>query len=285
MRVTNKRCVVANDLPELDRECFFIAPIGEEGSEERRRSDGVLKYIVSHAAEKLGLTAVRGDRIHEPGQINLQVINHVLEARAAVADLTGLNPNVFYELAVRHAARLPTALIAEKDCKIPFDIAQMRIIFFDHKDLESADQCRIKIVSYLQEGLEKGVVDNPIGTSIDVRKLQGGTDADRNVAKLVTTVQEISSLQRETHSLLERIRPYFRPSDLDQELSESLPFALLKLQEIVALASDETSKSAAREAIKRLVSIELKRQNQTVPRIHRRRGPEGPGSSSRKEPE
>lgn len=78
----------------FDDECFFIAPIGKEGSPERNRSDGILDFIVGRAAQELNLKAVRGDQIGEPGQITLQVIAHILGAKAAVADLAGLNPNV-----------------------------------------------------------------------------------------------------------------------------------------------------------------------------------------------
>lgn len=191
------------DLPSLDRECFFVAPIGSEGSPERARSDGVLDFIVARAAEELGLTAVRADQLAEPGQITLQVIDHILGARAAVADLTGLNPNVFYELAVRHTARLPVALIADKACKLPFDIAQMRTIFFDHTDLRSADQCRRDIVAQLREALEGGAVDSPVATSVDVRAMQAGTTVERNIAELVTTVEEMSRFQRMTLSQIE----------------------------------------------------------------------------------
>jgi hypothetical protein len=121
-----------------------------------------------------------------------------------VADLTGLNPNVFYELAVRHTARLPVALIAEKDCKLPFDIAQMRTIFFDHTDLRSADQCRSSIVTQLREALN-GAVDSPITTSVDVRNLQGGSAVERNVAELVTTIEEVAIGQRQSDTQLHRI--------------------------------------------------------------------------------
>lgn len=116
-------------LPGLEQECFFIAPIGPDGSEERNRSDGVLEFIVARAASELGLQAVRADQLAEPGQITLQVIEHVLGAKAAVADLTGRNPNVYYELAIRHTAKLPTVLICEQGEELPFDIAQMRTIF------------------------------------------------------------------------------------------------------------------------------------------------------------
>ncbi len=70
---------------------------------------------------------MRADSHPDPGQITTQVVEHVLSAKAAVADLTEDNPNVFYEVAVRHAFRLPVVLIAEQEDKqLPFDIAQMR---------------------------------------------------------------------------------------------------------------------------------------------------------------
>jgi hypothetical protein len=189
----------------LDTECFFIAPIGKDGSPERKRSDAILKFVVARAAAELGLTAVRADKISEPGQITLQVIDHVLRARAAVADLTGSNANVYYELAIRHTAKLPVALIAEKDCVLPFDIAQMRTIFVDHTDLASADNCREAIVVQLREALsENAVIDSPIATSIDVRALQSGDKVERNIAELVTSVEELSKMQRLSLSRIDR---------------------------------------------------------------------------------
>jgi len=195
-----------NTLPELDKECFVISPIGAEGSPERERADDVLEFIIGRAAEELGLSAVRGDQLAEPGQINLQVIDHVLGARAAVADLTGLNPNVFYELAVRHTARLPVALIAENDCKLPFDIAQMRTIFFDSTSLKSSDKCRRGIVTQLRHALDHGAVDSPIATSADVRALAGGTVTERSIAEIVTTVEYIAKMQRNISQSIDRLR-------------------------------------------------------------------------------
>jgi hypothetical protein len=194
------------DALPLDHECFFIAPIGKEGSPERNRSDGVLEFIVSKAADELGLIALRGDQIGEPGQITLQVLDHILGARAAVADLTGLNANVFYELAVRHTARLPVVLIAEKGSILPFDIAQMRTIHFDSQDLRSADHCRQEIVRHLREALDNGAVDSPIATTVDVRALQAGSAAERNIAELVTSLEELARLeQQQADATMERL--------------------------------------------------------------------------------
>jgi hypothetical protein len=175
----------------LDQECFFIAPIGADGSDIRNRSDGVLEFIVARSSQELGLQVVRADQIGQPGQITLQVIEHVLGAKAAVADLTGQNANVYYELAIRHTARLPIVLIAEEGEKLPFDIAQMRTIFFRHTDLKSADECRRQLAAQLREAVD-GNFDSPIATAVDLRSLERGDAVARSVAELVSQVDDLT---------------------------------------------------------------------------------------------
>lgn len=85
--------------------CFVIAPIGEEESETRKRSDQVLKHIITAPVEGLGYEVIRADKISEPGIITSQIIEYIVDADLVVADLTERNPNVFYELALRHATR------------------------------------------------------------------------------------------------------------------------------------------------------------------------------------
>ncbi len=219
--------MAASSLPEPDQECFFIAPIGEEGSDIRNRSDGILEFIVQRAAQEIGLTAVRGDQIAEPGQINLQVLDHILRAKVAVADLTGLNPNVFYELAVRHTAKLPVTLIADKSCDLPFDIAQMRVILFDHTDLRSADNCRQQIVTHLKQALNSGNSESPISTTLDVQSMQVGSPVERSVAEMVTSVEEIARIQRHIAVDLNRIAQGRKETEREDF---ALRYALKKLK-------------------------------------------------------
>jgi hypothetical protein len=179
-------------LADFEHECFFIAPIGQEGTAVRTRSDLVLQFIVRPAAEELGLSALRPDELAAPGQITHRVIEHILHARAAVADLTGRNANVYYELAVRHMARLPVALIvAVDDDPLPFDVQQMSVIRFDHTDLRSADQCRRSIVGHLSAAL-RGAVDSPIASARDVAQM-GMENGEITLAELMSKVRETFS--------------------------------------------------------------------------------------------
>jgi hypothetical protein len=90
-----------------DNTCFVIAPIGEPASEIRKRSDQVFTYVITPAVQECGYTALRADQISEPGLIDSQVIERIVNDPLVIADLTGHNPNVFYELALRHALSLP----------------------------------------------------------------------------------------------------------------------------------------------------------------------------------
>ncbi len=208
----------SEQLPDLQDECFFIAPIGPEGSEVRERSDGILEYIVSPAAEAVELTTIRADKIAKPGQITRQVIEHVVGARAAVVDLTDANPNVYYEMAIRHTAQSPTVLIAQEGEKLPFDIAQMRTIFFDPTSLKSAAACQEQITQHLKEALD-GEVDSPIAASMSVQKLGQGNEQERVLAQIVDGMDDLRRQIRFLHHQEDHLPAGFI-RDLDLALHE-----------------------------------------------------------------
>lgn len=122
-----------------NRTCFVIAPVGEPDSDVRKRSDQILKHVIQPAVKGLGFDAVRADQISEPGIITTQVIQHIIDDPLVVADLSGRNPNVFYELAIRHALRKPYVQLIQRGERIPFDVAAIRTIEVDHRDLDSVE--------------------------------------------------------------------------------------------------------------------------------------------------
>src|ERR1044071_1761259 len=99
--------------------CFLIAPLGLEGSEIRRRSDLLYRHVVRPAVESAGYKLIRADGIDSPGSITSQIINLLATAELVIADLSGLNPNVMYEIGIRHALRLPVIQLASRGDTIP----------------------------------------------------------------------------------------------------------------------------------------------------------------------
>jgi len=158
----------------VEKICFFIAPVGETDSEIRKRSDQVLKHIIEPVAHECGYKPLRADQISEPGYITPQIMEYIFESPLVIADLTGGNPNVFYELAVRHVAKKPFVQIINKGEKIPFDIAQMRTIQIDVHNLDT-----------IEEG--KKEIQSPLSTIIDINILQ---PSQHVLADLIKSMEE-----------------------------------------------------------------------------------------------
>jgi hypothetical protein len=133
----------------------------------------VLKHIIVPAARECGYETIRADSISEPGMITSQVIQHLLDDALVIADLTGRNPNVFYELAIRHAIRKPIVQIIQLGESIPFDVAQSRTIQVDHHDLDSSAHCLDELKKQIRS-VEKNPsdVDTPISVAIDIKTLR-----------------------------------------------------------------------------------------------------------------
>jgi len=180
-------------VPNDEKICFVISPIGELESETRKRSDQVLKHVVRPAVNQCGYRAVRADEIDKPGMITSQVIQHIVNDPLVVADLTERNPNVFYELAIRHALRKPLVQIIRKGEAIPFDVAGTRTIYVDHKDLDSVEAAKNEIIEQVR-ALEKDSsdIETPISVSLDLQLLrQSEKPEERSLADLVAAVVDL----------------------------------------------------------------------------------------------
>jgi len=119
----------------LSAVCFVISPIGEPDSPERKHADLILSSFIVPALAELNLTAVRADGISKPGLITGQVMDHVARSRLVIADLSFGNPNVYYELALRHATRKPVVQLIRTADKLPFDVGQYRTVHIDMTDI------------------------------------------------------------------------------------------------------------------------------------------------------
>ena len=173
--------------------CFVIAPIDDEGSEVRRRADQVLMHIIKPATKECGYEAVRADEISEPGIITSQIIQRLIDDDLVIADLTGRNPNVFYELAVRHTVKKPVVQIIQADESIPFDIAPTRTIHFDHRDLDSVSTCIDELIKQIR-CVEKdpSKIDSPISVAIDLQSLrQSENPLEKSNAEIIAMLQDL----------------------------------------------------------------------------------------------
>lgn len=116
---------------ENKEKCFIITPIGEDTDPIRRHIDGIIDAAIKPALSgKYEVLAAH--HISKPGSITKQVIEAIYNAKLVVANLTGRNPNVMYELALRHAIGKPVIMIVERGTPVPSDIIMQRVILYSN---------------------------------------------------------------------------------------------------------------------------------------------------------
>lgn len=182
---------------ENEKVCFVIAPIGESGSNTRKQSDQILNHVIRPVVATRGYRAIRADEIAEPGIITSQIIQHVVDAALVIADLSGQNPNVYYELAVRHATQKPFIQIIRKGESIPFDVFGTRTVFIDTHDLDSVEQAKQEMADQITTIESNSTpLDTPISVAMDLQQLRQSDDPTEQF--VVTVLSELSAQVRET---------------------------------------------------------------------------------------
>jgi hypothetical protein len=117
---------------ERRKTCFVVGPIGADGSPTRGHADWLLDEIITPVFTEhfTDFDVVRSDKIAEPGMIDSQVINRLLDAELVIADMSFQNPNAFYEMGLRHMERKPIIHMFRAGEIIPFDVKPYRAIPF-----------------------------------------------------------------------------------------------------------------------------------------------------------
>jgi hypothetical protein len=134
------------------KECFVISPIGESNSPIRKHADDVFDFIINPAMEECNIRAFRSDHLDKPGRITEQMFQFLYTADLCIAVLTGYNPNVFYELAIAQSAQRPVIILIETGQKLPFDIGDLRCVFYDLEIRSYNERTHIKrIINYVKE--------------------------------------------------------------------------------------------------------------------------------------
>ena len=182
------------------KKSFIIFPIGEEGSELSKYYDSFWNQIIKPVCTEHGYDPVKVDDAYRSNIIALDLLQLLLEADLVIADLSYNNPNVMYELGVRHSTGKPVITLIKRGEIVPFDIYTIRVIVYDLYDFNSIEKTR-KLLSDLIVHLEKTNENtSPIIDAKLINKLISETP-------FVQTSNELSTLQIESSlkTLIERI--------------------------------------------------------------------------------
>lgn len=134
--------------------CFVIMPFGEKKDADGKPIDfdDVYEFLIKPPLDRLKIDVVRCDKIPSSGSVHREMLHHILHDDLAIVDITTLNPNVFYELGVRHALRRSgTILLRREGTKNPFNIQGMKAFNYDldMKSVANAQKTLQEAVEYL----------------------------------------------------------------------------------------------------------------------------------------
>jgi hypothetical protein len=177
---------MAENLDPDRKTCFVISPIGNDDSETRIRADWVLEEIIEPVfADFTEFRVERADRVALPGLIDEQVIGRILTATICIADLTTLNPNVFYEIGIRHSIGRPIIHIHEESEQIPFDISAYRSIKFSRKRVTDIKNARKSLRQAVDAALASNyVIANPVTRAMSSANVRTGFWTQEEVMEL-----------------------------------------------------------------------------------------------------
>lgn len=117
--------------------------------------DQWFEKILKPAGIAAGFEVIRADKELLGGEVMGHVWKELKKADAVLAFLTGLNPNVFYELGLAHCRRKPVFLIADRKEHIPFDVNHLRVFQYDDTEVDKVGRYRPEILERLTALYEK----------------------------------------------------------------------------------------------------------------------------------
>ena len=109
--------------------CFILMPFGDTSDVQKVYRDHVKPMLES----RCGLRCERANDIYGISGVMQSVWEGINRARLVLADLTGKNPNVFYELGIAHTLGKPVVILTQSMRFVPFDLRHLRCIVYEYK--------------------------------------------------------------------------------------------------------------------------------------------------------
>lgn len=169
----------------MKRFCFVLMPFRDEFDEIL----GVIRSVV----KRYGLECRRADEVYRAGNVIQMILDDIEEAEIIISDLTGRNPNVFYETAIAHMKKDPhkVILLAQRDEDVPFDLQALRYLRYSNNR-----EGREKLKHCLREFIRQGI-KGPTGRLFET--IEGKTERTRRI------VADCEALSRSGSKIVESL--------------------------------------------------------------------------------
>ena len=189
--------------------CFTIMPFGGW-------FDAYYTNIFCPAIQDAGLTPRRADDLYRPSAIVHDIWAYTKTAKLILADLTGKNPNVFYELGLAHAIAKPAILITESMADVPFDLRALRVIEYDKNSPAWGELLRQKITSSIREVIASPL-QSVLPSFLEVDTSAPKRSVSENQKEMLEIKQELELVRNQMRQLAGRSSPPKTPKYISVE--------------------------------------------------------------------
>ena len=175
---------------ENDKNCFVILPFSKTEHHNADYWDRHFELYLKPLIKRKKLKVFRSKP--QKGNIANRIITDLVKSDIVVADLTDHNPNVLWELGVRHSYRSCTITIAEEGTDIPFHLGHKGILPYnaDHIENEQFEKDFIQELTICLEHPEK--IDSPVLEALGGRgTLYSIVKKDENNRRIIALKTEV----------------------------------------------------------------------------------------------
>lgn len=210
------------------KRCFVVSPIGEMGSDVRRNADQLYQHIIKPVCEKCGFNAQRVDEFNTSGSITQEILDALNDFELVIADMSGHNPNVFFEIGYRTRSQKPIIHLKRKDEVIPFDVSAIRTFDYDLTDLDMVTATKDRLEQVIKNFKYDEVKENKKNNAFESNLIVASLNDIQY--KLDVLTEEIKQKENETiKTVIESFNSQkTEPESFETELMKILMPELIK---------------------------------------------------------
>ena len=212
---------------------YVIMPYGGASPELKKECDKIFRFLIRTAVEAYdhSIELIRQDRTGEGGHVLGNVIENLSQGEIVIADLSGQNWNVAYELGIRHSlSKSGTVLLCNNETELPFDIRHLNVVVYPRSAwMDEIDEISDRIVSAIRNAVETKRCDSPVHMTFPALPesltgmLSNNNDAEQR------RIKELTAKNRALEEELERANARLESAGLDSKAGEAKAAGLAQI--------------------------------------------------------
>lgn len=187
------------DKEKYEKICFVIMPISDKQGYPSGHFTNVYEQIFKPAIVDAGFEPYRVDEDALSSSIIQKIYDGLSKAKMAICDLSSANPNVLYELGIRHSFDLPVVLVKDERTDFIFDISPINTIVYQsdrvYENVISARNTIKEAIMEMDSQSGKGTLLSVINTQKAVLNDKSVSEEDKTNLMISTILSEIRNLK------------------------------------------------------------------------------------------